>query len=158
MQLPPPADLVLRAVDAVMHQIENQQVQEKADQRLVRYTGPQVIELRRHPTPQAHLPHERIHQRFQQKKHTQFEKPKPVDQGVQDIGAYRRGVGDRLHRAPALQRPQNDQQHQNLPDTEQKPHGAFKGWLQIASPSDGHQKRLHQALKKGLVQEVEDVG
>ena len=81
-----------------------------------------------------------------------------MNQGVHHIGAYGGGVGKRLHWTPALHRSEHQQQHQNLPDTEQHPHRALKGPLQIAAPTNGHQKRLHQPFKKGLVDEVKGVG
>ena len=104
MQLPPPGKTVLTAMNPVLDQIEDHQIHQQADPRIVRHARPKIVKVKARQTPDMELAHERIPQRLRREEQGQPEKSQPMNQRVEDVHTNRLAVDHGLDRPPALQR------------------------------------------------------
>ena len=146
MQVPPPAQLVLAAVDPVLEEVEDHQVDQQADQRQVGDAGPHLVDMESAPALHPQQAEQLVEQRVGHEEQRHPEDAQPVDQRVEDVDPDRRLVPHRLGRPPALQRADHRHHHQQLQHPDQQPAGGVVGVLQQVA----HVQREHQGLHHGL--------
>jgi hypothetical protein len=64
MQLPPPVPLVLRAVQRIVDEVEQQQVEHEAHQRDIGHARPQAVDRPGRQAPDAQLADQQVPQRI----------------------------------------------------------------------------------------------
>ena len=152
VQLPPPTQAVLATVDQVVECVQHHQVEQQADQRQIRHSRPNGVEVPGGHARHAPLAKQRAEQWLHRKKHGDPEQTEAVNQGVEHIGAYRGAVGHRLDRAPALQRANHRHHDQQLQQADQQPaRGIEPVWQQVPQ-ADGEHQRLQHLLKQQALQ------
>jgi hypothetical protein len=147
VQLPPPVELVLAAVDPVVQQVEHHQVDGKGQHRHVGHAGPHLVEVEGAPARRAQAAHGVVEKRLQHEEDGQAEQAEPVDQRVEHVDADGLAVDHRLHRAPALQRADHRDQHHDLDGADQQPAGGVEGILGPAAQAHGEDQRLDRRLE-----------
>src|SRR2546425_5725575 len=158
MQPPPPRQLVLAAVRPVGDKVKRHQVDQQADQRVVTHAGPELVEVKSAVAGGAQRAKGLVKPRVQREKQRNAEQAQPVNQRVQNVGANGGAVSHRLHRAPALQRPYQRQQNEDLDQPHHEPgRGLVAVFEQIAQAQRKH-GGLHGGLKQPLLQLRENIG
>ncbi len=151
MQSPPPLDLVLAAVRPVGNEVEHHQVNQQADERVVRHTRPELVQVEGAVTGRARHAEQVVEPGLQREKQRDAEQAEAVDQGVEDVGAYRGAVRHRLDRPPALQRADHGQQNQDLDQADHEPGGGFVAVFQQVAQAQRKHHGLHGAFKQPLL-------
>ena len=158
MQGPPPAQLVLAAVNPVLHQIEQHQVQHKAHPGLVSHPRPQPVQVPGGHALGTQQPQPLLEQGIQAEEHGQLEQAQAVDQGVQDIGAHGPVVVLGFGGPQPLHRPDQHQHEGDLDQPDQQPSGAFVGFFQQMGLAGKQGQRLHQVLEQPLLGPRKSIG
>ena len=146
VELPPPAKLVLGAVEPVIAKIKNQQIQHKTHPGRGSHLRPQVVDLKGRQAPDPQQAHRMVQHGLQGKEHGHPKQPQPMDQGVEHVGAHGSAVSDRLDRPPALQGGDYQQQHQELQQANEQPARGFIGRFQQPAKAQSKQHRLKAAF------------
>ena len=108
--------------------------------------------MQRAPARAAQRAQRVVEERLQQEEHREPEKAEAMDHRVEHVDADGRPVGDRLHRTPALQRPDDGDEHEDLDQPDQQPAGGVEGVFRPATEADGINEGLHGRLEEPALQ------
>ena len=151
MQLPPPLEMVLAAMDPVVHEVKHHEVQQQADPGNIGHAGPECIQVERGHALHTQQTEEAIPQGGESEEERHPKQPQAMNQGVENIRADRLAIGHRLNRTPALQGCNDHDHHRQLQQSHQQPASSCVPILQKVAPPQAEQHRLNDALEQALL-------
>ena len=158
VQPPPPLKLVLTAVHPVVAQINGQQVDDQTGDGLIRHARPHGVEVEGLPTGDPQRAEQRIKPGRYAEKQDHPKQAQPVNRGVEHIDPNGGPVGDRFHRAPALQGADDGNDDHQLKQAHQQPAGGVKAIVEQVGHAQRKHGWLHQRLEQFLLENAKRTG
>ena len=143
---------MLPAVQPVGKKIQDNEIKQETDKRMLRQTGQEIFQIKRHDIPHAQPSVDAIYHWRQQKKQQQGRQTKTIDQGIDDIRAQGATFRPALQWAPFFKRAKKHRHKQHLENADDKQFGGIKCRVGVNRKSQRIDSREDQALKYLRVQ------
>jgi hypothetical protein len=155
VQGPPPAELVLAAVEPVIEEVQHHQVDQEAGQRA--HAGHQRLQVKRVHALHAQRAGHAVHDRVEGEEYRHREEAQAVDQGVDEVVPARGAVAHLLRRDQGFQRAQDQEQGRHLAGPGQEPFDALEGVLGVLAHAGIEQEGLDHGLEQPALEECEPI-